>query len=206
MDVKNLNIRAEDVRVYRSRILSDLNFQLDNDRGKRSAKLVEDDVSIEDEQFDILMNSTEWIESNATTSVEKASQEVVEGVEEVDENSVTTTELNEPQSAEGIELTEYSSSEPSVTEYFDYNNITATWDGLLQNDSMLMEPNPDDQTELQIDGIAFNAERHKLLITLSTGLRKGHYYIVKVFFSGNMTNDYGLVYKSYGADSSDKFS
>lgn len=182
---------------------------MDDDRGKRSAKLVEDDVSIEDEQFDILMNSTEWIESNATTSVEKASQEVgVDGVEEVDENIVTTTELNEPQSVEATELMEDSSSEPPVTEYFDYNNITTTWDGLWQNDAMLIESNPDDQTELQIDGIAFNAERQKLLITLSSALRKGHYYIVKVFFRGNMTNDYGLVYKSYddGADSSDKFS
>lgn len=216
MDVKNLDIRAEDVSVYRSRILSDLNFQSGNDRDERSAKLVEDDVSAEDDQVDMLMNSTEWIDSNITTGVEKESQELAEEVEE--NSAVPTTDLNETQSVEGTELIEDSSEPPItevvsevvtevVTEDIDYNNMTTVWDGLFQNDSMLMEPNPDDQTELQIDGLQFSSEREKLIITLNSSLRKGHYYIVKVFFSGNMTGDYGLVHKSYdGADTNDKFS
>lgn len=206
LDVKNLDIRAEDVSVYRSRILSDLDFQLENDRGKRSAKLIEDDVSIEDERFDMLMNSTEWIDSNVTSGVEKESQESVDVVEQ--NSTATTTDGNKTQNSDGSEIIEDSASEPSVTEYNEYyDNITTDWDGLLQNDLILTEPNPDDQTELQIDGIQFSEERQKLFITLSAPLRKGHYYIVKVFFGGNMTDDYGFVHKSYDdAESSDKFS
>lgn len=206
LDAQNLDIRAEDVSVYRSRILSDLNFQSENYRDKRSAQLIEDDVSVENDQFDMLMNSTEWIDSNVTTGVEKESQEVAEEVEE--NNAATTTDVNDTQSVEGTELIE-DTSEPSVDEDVEYDNVTTAWDGLFQNDSMLMEPNPDDQTELQIDGIRFNAERKKLTITLSSALRKGHYYIVKIFFGGNMTGDYGLVHKSYDGDgtgSDDKFS
>lgn len=205
LDVKDLDIRAEDVSVYRSRILSDLNFQLESDRGKRLAKLIERDVSAEEDQFDMLMNSTELIDSYVTTGVEKEKESQEIG-DEIDENSEITTEVTETQSVEGTEFVE-ESSEPSTTEYIDYDNVTTIWEGLFQNDSLLVEPNPDDQTELQIDSILFNAERRKLKITLNSALRKGHYYIVKVFFSGNMSNDYGLVYKSYdGAESNDKFS
>lgn len=206
LDAHNLDIRAEDVSVYRSRILSDLNFHLDNDRGERSAELIEDDISTEADRFDMLMNSTEWIDSNVTTDVEKESQEVVDEVEKND--TATTTEVNEAQNVEGTAMIE-DASEPSVTEHIDYNDIVMTWDGLIQNDSMLFEPNPDDQTELQIDGVELNTERKKLIITLNSALRKGHYYIVKVFFGGSTANDYGLVYKSYedsSDDSNDKFS
>ncbi len=220
LDVKNLDISPADVSVYRSRILSDLNFQIRNDRDERSAQLIEGDVSIEDDQSDMLMNSTEWVDSNFTnTNVEKESQELPESVED----NVATTDLptdevqptdeiqptDEVQPTDGNESIEESSdaSEPSETEPNDYNTVDTTWNGLFQNDSMLTETNPDDQTELQIDGIQFNAERQKLIITLGSELRKGHYYIVKVFFSGKMTDDYGLVYKSYdGTESSDKFS
>lgn len=219
LDVHDLDIRAEDVSVYRSRILSDLNFQLDNDRGKRSAQLMEDDDDepIEADQSDMLINSTEWIDENVTTDAENESQDIVEGIEEND--TVTTTDVNEAQSVGGTDIIEAQSVEgtdmfedttelPSVTENIDYDDVNTTWDGLMQTDSMLKEPNPDDQTELQIDGIKLNTERKKLIITLNSALRRGHYYIVKVFFSGNMTKDYGLVYKSYDdtGDSSDKFS
>ncbi|XP_037027634.1 aminopeptidase Ey-like [Bradysia coprophila] len=212
LDAKNLDIRADDVTVYRSRILSDSNFQLTNDRDERSAQLVEDDASVEDDQSDLLMsNSTEWIDSNTPdTSAEKESQELP-GEDKGNDIDTTTTELNETGSEDETTKFEVKSSseqpepsvpsEPSVTEFVEYNDTNTMWDGLFQNDSMLREPNPDDQTHLQIDGIRFDAVRQKLIITLNTALRRGHYYIVKVFFSGNMTNDYGLVYKSYDGTS-----
>lgn len=208
LDVQNLDIRADDVSVYRSRILSDLNFQSESTRAERSAKLVEDDDgSGEDAEFDMLMNSTEWIDSNVTTGGERESQELAPAEEAEENAAATTTDQNEAQNVDGTEINE-DSSEPTVTEEIDYSNVTtATWDGLLQNDSMLVEPNPNDQTELQIDGIRFDTERKKLIISLRSALRKGHYYIVKVFFGGYMTDDYGLVYKSYdGTESTDKFS
>lgn len=209
LDATNLDIRTEDVSVYRSRILSDSDFDLGNHVGKRSAQLIEEDVSIEDDQFDILMNSTEVIDSNLTTSAEKESQELIDN--ETDE-TITTTEvdLNESQTTEESETEENAptdDSSASVTEPSDYNNETIIWDGLQPNDAILLETNPDDQTELQIDDIQINMERRKMIIKLNLALRKGHYYIVKVFFRGEMSDENGLVYKAYnGTEANDRFS
>lgn len=226
LDVKNLDIRADDVSIYRSRILSDSNFQMQNNRDERSAKLIEDDVSVEDDHSDMLMNSAEWIDSSST--VANIDHELQEANGEVDEESITTpTDLDgaeittgESQSIEDTtDVTEDATdasmppiedstdgSESPVTENSDNDDIDRTWDGLWQNDSMLTEPNPDDQTELEIESITFDVENEKLIVTLGSELRRGHYYIVKAFFTGNVTNDYGLVYTSYdSAESNDKF-
>lgn len=208
LDAKNLDIRVDDVTVYRSRILSDSNFQFPIDRDERSAQLVEDDASAEDNQSDILMsNSTEWIDSNATnTSAERESQELPVGDDGINLEIATTEIIATDVTTELEPETPSEPTEESVTEFID--DTDTMWDGLFQNDSMLVEPNLDDQTNLQIDGIRFDANRQKLIITLNSGLRKGHYYIIKVFFSGNVTDDNGFVYQSYDgtSESSNEFS
>lgn len=210
LDAKGLDIRTNDVAVFRSRILSDSDFQSLNDRDERSA--AEDDASDESDML--------WIDSNVTDkSVEKGSQELSrdEGNNGDGEANaeIAITEHNEVESADEATEAELENSlqpsseapEQSVNEYIEYNDTDTIWDGLFQNDTMLMEPNPDDQTNLQIDDIRFDADRHKLIITLDAELRRGHYYMVKVFFSGNLSNDNGFVYKSHEgtSESSDEF-
>ncbi|KAJ6639969.1 Aminopeptidase Ey [Pseudolycoriella hygida] len=200
LDVNKLDIRADDISVYRSRILSDRSFQANKNR--RSAQLSE-----EVERENTVAHSTEQIDDNDATDepqddsqtnstegiglgIEKESHEAIEDI--VDSN--------------GIEITE-TSSDQSVTEYVGDNNETTTWNGLFKNDSLILD-DPDEQVELDIDDVQFDTERKKIIIALKTELRTGDYYIVKVFFTGNMSDDYGLVYESIDdddTDSSDNF-
>lgn len=219
LDVQNLDIRGDDVSVYRSRILSQSSFRMKNERAERSAKLIEDDASSEDDHSDMLMNSSESVDSSSISPTNDKVLAELTGEVEDNLTTVPTDPLEEVSSTEGIQsitdatdasspLPEYSTDDPSLTTATEPTiDVDPTWDGLSRNDTMIRERNPDDQTQLEVDSIQLDTERQKLIITLSLELRRGHYYIVKVFFSGNVTSDYGLVYKSFddGVESNAKF-
>ncbi|KFB52120.1 AGAP000131-PA-like protein [Anopheles sinensis] len=61
----------------------------------------------------------------------------------------------------------------------------------------------DDFVTIKILDIEFDESNEKMIIFLGTEMKKESYYIVKVNFTGNMTNDKGLYYTHYEDDAPD---
>uniref|UniRef100_A0A182NAG3 G-protein coupled receptors family 2 profile 2 domain-containing protein n=1 Tax=Anopheles dirus TaxID=7168 RepID=A0A182NAG3_9DIPT len=178
LNVKNLKIRLENVTVLKSIRLTNNDFDEDLDW----------DLSEED------LYSLPRLNRRRRRQVDPApdppADEGNDGGEELDDERATgngTTESGGPANLP-------SSSSGSV------ENAT-----IVDRSKFYHHPvfPADDFVTIKILDIEFDESNEKMIIFLGTEMKKDIYYIVKVSFVGNMTNDKGLYYTHYEDDGPD---
>ncbi|XP_055615513.1 aminopeptidase N-like [Toxorhynchites rutilus septentrionalis] len=148
LNVKNLNIKLDDVAVLKSIRLTNLDFDEDLDW----------DLSEED----ILprLRKKRSVAVNATESITSGDNDENNGGESEDPSNVTAP----------IDKSKY------------YHHPVFP---------------SDDFVTIKILDLEFDESNEKMIIYLGTEMKKDIYYIVKVNFTGNMTNDKGLYFTHY---------
>ncbi|XP_058063360.1 aminopeptidase N-like [Anopheles bellator] len=188
LNVKHLQIRLEDVAVLKSIRLTNMDFDEDLDwdlseedlyslprlnrrrRRSQTEPLPADTPS----NFSTPRAADDGDENNAKETMDYADGDGFES-----EN-------------EGSNVTDWSSVRRASTE-----NAT-----VIDKSKFYHHPvfPTDDFVTIKILDLEFDESNEKMIIYLGTEMKKDIYYIVKVNFTGNMTNDKGLYYTHYDDD------
>lgn len=182
MNIKNLNIKEEDVIVYKSfkvpnlRNLSQTYLEQTNYLNLRDTRFKREDVT-EGEIGDNDENS-----STMTTLIDEG---VTDGSE-----TATNDELNlaGDDSADESLGEEFISQESSTT-----SPSSSTTPYSCEEDDL-----DDDVTMKKINQVYIDEDDELMIISLDVELRRNIFYTIKVDFNGNMTSDKGLFYKLFG--------
>lgn len=151
LNVKNLNIKMEDVTVLKSIRLTNLDFDEDLDW----------DLSEEDLLPRFRMKR-QVSQTNDTLDMEDTFADVGN------------------QTVDGLDGVQNNGNEIDGSKYYFHPVFP-----------------PDDFVTIKILDLEFDESNEKMIIYLGTEMKKDIYYIVKVNFTGNMTNDKGLYVTHY---------
>ncbi|KAL9694789.1 hypothetical protein quinque_014074 [Culex quinquefasciatus] len=163
LNVKNLNIRMEDVTVLKSIRLTNADFDEDLDWD-----LSEEDIMT----WGLHRRKRRQVVGNETE---------VEAVVEEEGGGVTSTTVNSNSGGEVLDE-DYEENATVIDKSVFYHHPVFP---------------PDDFVTIKILDLEFDESNEKMIIYLGTEMKKDIYYIVKVNFTGNMTNDKGLYWTHY---------
>ncbi|XP_050101249.1 glutamyl aminopeptidase-like [Anopheles aquasalis] len=188
LNVKNLRIRMEDVAVLKSIRLTNMDFDEDLDW----------DLSEEDLYSLPRLNRRRRRQVNpampsqsikrTTSAVDPAKQK-----REQDDPQNSASEVMDDE--KGIE--DGTGAPPGTINSDSTENAT-----VIDKSKFYHHPvfPADDFVTIKILDLEFDESNEKMIIFLGTEMKKDIYYIVKVNFTGNMTNDKGLYYTHYEDD------
>lgn len=163
LNVKNLNIRMEDVTVLKSIRLTNADFDEDLDWD-----LSEEDIMT----WGLHRRKRRQVVGNETE---------VEAVVEEEGGGVTSTTVDSNSGGEVLDE-DYEENATVIDKSVFYHHPVFP---------------PDDFVTIKILDLEFDESNEKMIIYLGTEMKKDIYYIVKVNFTGNMTNDKGLYWTHY---------
>lgn len=208
---KNLNVRLEDVSVYRSITLTNLDFDddldwdLSNENVKTSSSRKKKRSSEPDHSEVMSPHEEQKLTTAAATSLEQEeppeepSEErtTPNNAEEAENNAGEVTDINGAGTTILSAAEEsFSSDDPESKTYIAHVahfNIT----DLPKKYHHPMLSGDDDFVPIRVTDLEFDEPNDKIFIYLGTEMKKDMYYIVRVNFTGYMTNNKGLFYTAY---------
>ncbi|ETN63262.1 protease m1 zinc metalloprotease [Anopheles darlingi] len=206
LNVKNLRIRMEDVAVLKSIRLTNMDFDEDLDwdlseedlyslprlnrrrRRRRQAEPTVNMASRPDNRSATAMNPVERHEDERQGDPQP-------------ENSAREVTDDEDGEGEAVVDVTLSSSPPPPPKPV-INSDSTENATVIDKSKFYHHPvfPADDFVTIKILDLEFDESNEKMIIFLGTEMKKDIYYIVKVNFTGNMTNDKGLYYTHYEDD------
>nr|XP_040240307.2 aminopeptidase N-like [Anopheles coluzzii] len=189
LNVKNLKIRLENVTVLKSIRLTNNDFDEDLDW----------DLSEEDLYSLPRLNRRRRRRRQADLPATQLPQDAA-GADETEREGEEKEDVSEEVAGSETEVAEPGTVDPGPNSSGSVENAT-----IIDKSKFYHHPvfPADDFVTIKILDIEFDESNEKMIIFLGTEMKKDIYYIVKVNFFGNMTNDKGLYYTHYEDDGPD---